>query len=140
MKRLIHRLTLFCLIAISFLGFLGGIQSVAAASFNIHPVALLAVQTKLPEVIDTAGCPEFEQKIDLNNANIAAFKDCQAFFPTLASLIVKNGPYQNVEDVLTIPGLTDSQKALLESQLKNFIVAAPVVPLEMRMPPRPTMR
>ena len=81
-------------------------------------------------------CSDFTQKIDLNNANIGDFAECQGFYPNLASLIVQNGPYDSVNDVLKIPGLSDRQKSLLKSQLKNFVVTPPLVPLEMRMPQR----
>ncbi|NWF60519.1 MAG: hypothetical protein HXY43_14960 [Fischerella sp.] len=57
----------------------------------------------------------------------------------MAKLIVTNGPYNKVEDVLEIPSLSDRQKQLLKSQLPNFKVSEPMVPLEMRMPPRPAM-
>ena len=89
---------------------------------------------------DQASCIEFGQKIDLNNANIVAFMDCQGFYPNLAKLIITHGPYQTVEDVLQIPGLTDSQKELLTSYLDRFAVANAVVPLAQRMPPRPAPR
>jgi photosystem II PsbU protein len=140
MKRLIRWISLLSLIIIACLGLFGWNQPGLAATISTQPVPLLAVTTELPSVSDAAVCPEFEQKIDLNNANIVAFKDCQGFYPNLASLIIKGGPYQTVEDVLEIPGLGDRQKALLQSQLKNFSVSEPIVPLEMRMPPRPMMR
>jgi photosystem II PsbU protein len=101
---------------------------------------LLTANTELPNLGDEAMCPEFDQKIDLNNANIVAFKGCRGFYSTLASLIVQSGPYEAVEDVLEIPELSDRQKELLQAQLKNFTVTEPIVPLEMRMPPRPVMR
>lgn len=140
MKRLMRWLSLLSIIVISCLGLFGWVQPVTATNINIQAVTLLAANTELSGVRNQAVCPEFEQKVDLNNANIVAFKDCQGFYPNLAVLIIKNSPYQKVEDVLNIPGLTDRQKALLKSQLKNFTVSQAIVPLEMRMPPRPVMR
>lgn len=137
MKRLIRWFSLLSLIIITGLGLFGWSQSVAAAIYPHYPVPVLAAATS-PS--DTEICPQFEQKIDLNNANIVAFQDCRGFYPTLATMIVKNGPYQKVEDVLKIPGLSDRQKALLKSQLKNFTVSEATMPLERRMPPRPMMR
>lgn len=138
MTRLIRWLSLFSLIIITGLGLLSGGQPVAAAMDTHQPVMVLATTTTPPA--DATACPEFEQKIDLNNANVAAFQDCPGFYPTLATLIIKNGPYQKVEDVLDIPGLSDRQKALLKSQLKKFTATQSVMPLERRMPPRPMMR
>ncbi|MGI0485799.1 photosystem II complex extrinsic protein PsbU [Pantanalinema rosaneae CENA516] len=100
------------------------------------PALTIAAQV---DAVDAAACPDFAQKIDLNNANIVAFTDCRGFYPTLATLIVQNSPYEAVEDVLDIPNLSDRQIALLKAQLKNFIVTEPRVSLEMRMPPRPPM-
>lgn len=111
-----------------------------AESISIKPVTILAVTTELPTVPDEQVCPEFGEPIDLNNANLIAFKACPGFYPKLAQLIVKNGPYQKVEDVLEIPDLTDRQKEFLKSQLRNFKVTQPMMPLERRMPPRPAMR
>jgi photosystem II PsbU protein len=104
MKRLMRWFSLLSLIVISFLGLLGWVQPMATVKFGNQPVTLLVVKTELPTASDALICPEFAQKIDLNNANIVAFKNCQGFYPTLASLIVQHGPYQKVEDVLAIPG------------------------------------
>ena len=82
-------------------------------------------------------CAEFGTKIDLNNANIIAFQDCRRFYPNLAKKIVLNGPYEKVEDVLEIPGLSERQKELLKSELVNFEVKPPVMRTVRRMPPKP---
>lgn len=115
------------------------ISPVMAGTFESQglPVMTIAAQ---PDSIDLTACPEFDQKIDLNNANVVAFTECQGFYPTLAKMIIENSPYEKVDDVLNISGLSDRQKDLLQSQLKNFKVSEPQVSLEMRMPPRPMMR
>ncbi|MEB3313193.1 MAG: photosystem II complex extrinsic protein PsbU [Cyanobacteriota bacterium] len=81
-------------------------------------------------------CTVTEVGIDLNNANLMAFTDCPGFYPNLASIILSHAPYQRVEEVLSIPDLTDYQRALLKANLANFTVTEPVVPLAQRMPPR----
>jgi photosystem II PsbU protein len=101
---------------------------------------VVAVGTQLPNVAEQRLCSDEGQKIDLNNANLIAFTDCPGFYPTLAKLIVQNGPYQKVEDVLKLPGLSERQKKMLEANLDHFTVTEPVVSLEMRMPPRPVPR
>lgn len=138
MKRLIRWWSVISLILICSLGFLGWAQPAVATMTGRQTVPLLAVQTTLSEGADEMACPELEQKIDLNNAKISAFTNCQGFYPNLAVLIVQNGPYDKVEDVLKIPDLSDRQKALLKAQLKNFTVTPPRVPLDMRMPDRST--
>lgn len=129
---------LSCFLMIS-LGCLIWMSPVMANSFKDTGSSVLAIvtQSDSPEL---SACPEFDQKIDLNNANIVAFTECQGFYPTLARQIIQNSPYEKVEDVLNISELSDRQKDLLQSQLKNFTVSEPQVSLEMRMPPRPMMR
>ncbi len=63
---------------------------------------------------------ELGAKIDLNNTNMRSFRLYQGMYPTLASLIVKNAPYENVEDVLEISGLTERQKETLRTNLGSF--------------------
>jgi photosystem II PsbU protein len=81
-------------------------------------------------------CSVTEVGIDLNNANLMAFTDCPGFYPNLASIILSHAPYQRVEEVLSIPDLTDYQRALLKANLSSFTVTEPLVPLAQRMPPR----
>lgn len=68
---------------------------------------------------------EFGKKIDINNTNVRAFMNYPGLYPTLARLIVTNAPYEKVDDVLDIPGLTDRQKDVLQSNLDKFTVSAP---------------
>lgn len=68
---------------------------------------------------------EYGQKIDLNNANVRLFREMRGFYPTLAKLIVKNGPYESVEDVLKIPDLSDSQIEKLKANMDRFTVTPP---------------
>lgn len=65
---------------------------------------------------------EFGKKIDLNNTHVRAFRQYRGMYPTLAGKIVQNAPYEKVEDVLNIPGLSDRQKELLQANLDNFTV------------------
>jgi photosystem II PsbU protein len=43
-------------------------------------------------------------------------------YPTLARVIIKNAPYENVEDVLNISGLTEAQKKVLQANMDKFTV------------------
>lgn len=134
MKRVIRWLGMVSLVLVLCAGLFVGVQS---ASANSQALAAFPLRNPLSQ---DAACPEFQQKIDLNNTNIIAFTDCRGFYPTLATLIVQHGPYDKVEDVLRIPGLNSQQKRLLKSAMKNFTVTEPKVLPEMRMPPRPMMR
>ncbi|MGA9377451.1 MAG: photosystem II complex extrinsic protein PsbU [Phormidium sp.] len=67
---------------------------------------------------------EIANKIDLNNTNLRAFKRFQGMYPNLGAKIIKNAPYQKVEDVLDIPGLSDRQKEILQANLDEFTVTS----------------
>jgi photosystem II PsbU protein len=104
-------------------GWLGTTDTVQAVSFNSFvgnqvSVLALARQNKADQKLAT----DFGKKIDLNNTNIAAFQRYPGLYPTLGSKIIKNAPYEKVEDVLSIRGLSDRQKQLLQANLENFTV------------------
>ncbi|MFH7243835.1 MAG: photosystem II complex extrinsic protein PsbU [Spirulina sp.] len=61
-------------------------------------------------------------KIDLNNSNVLAFRRYPGLYPTLARKIIHHAPFETVEDVLNIPGLSESEQTLLRANLKNFVV------------------
>lgn len=61
-------------------------------------------------------------KLDLNNSDVREFRRLRGFYPSLASKIIQNAPYEEVEDVLEIPGLSDSQLERLQANLDEFFV------------------
>ena len=61
-------------------------------------------------------------KLDLNNSNVLAFRQYPGLYPTLARKIIRNAPFDTVEDVLNIPGLSDREIDLLKANLDNFVV------------------
>jgi photosystem II PsbU protein len=87
--------------------------------FNLPSIQVLAVRrntadAKLGEIgVD---------KLDLNNSDVRDFRKLRGFYPNLASKIIKNAPYESVEDVLDIPGLSATQKERLQANLDNFVV------------------
>ena len=122
MKGLVRLFTVFTLL-LGCWGILGTTQTAQAFSFNSFvgnqvPVLAVARQNKADQKLGT----DFGKKIDLNNTNIAAFQKYPGLYPTLAKKIIKNAPYNKVEDVLNIPELSDKQKALLQANLDNFTV------------------
>jgi photosystem II PsbU protein len=127
MKRLVSALIALVLVLVSGLGWAAMPQSAAAAQwqgFTLTQSPLLAVEQYRNRVDDKLAT-EFGKKIDLNNTNVRAFRDYPGMYPTLARLIVENAPFQAVEDVFDLPGLTERQKDVLQSNLKNFTVTAP---------------
>jgi photosystem II PsbU protein len=64
-------------------------------------------------------------KIDLNNANIRAYRSLSGFYPTLAGKIVTNGPYKTVGDLANVPGLTAAEKELVSKYSSKFVTLDP---------------
>lgn len=122
MKALVRLFSVFTLL-LGCWGMLGTTQTAQATGFNSFvgnqfPVLAIARQNKADQKLAT----EFGKKIDLNNTNMRAFQDFPGLYPTLAKKIVANAPYEKVEDVLNLPGLTDRQKERLQANLANFTV------------------
>lgn len=129
MKRLVRFVATLSLI-ISCLGWLGSSQAALATNLNdlgfaFRPSVLLAAEAtgSLRNAVEDKMATEFGKKIDLNNTNLRAFRQFPGMYPTLASIIFKNAPYEKVEDVLDIPGLTEKQKETLQSNIKNFVTS-----------------
>lgn len=121
MRQLLRSLAVVCVLSLSLLGWLG--NSHRAYGANLTQVAQnspflfaeVKVRNPLEDTLDEIG-----DKIDLNNSNIRLFRELQGFYPNLASKIIKYAPYEKVEDVLNIPGLSEKQKARLEANLDKF--------------------
>jgi photosystem II PsbU protein len=120
MKILVRILSVFTLIVGCF-----GLLSQSAQALNLTSVNFSVtplVAGVLVNPVDAKLTTEFGQKIDLNNSNIRAFRELRGFYPNLASKIIKNSPYDKVEDVLDIPALSETQKARLQANLDKFTV------------------
>jgi photosystem II PsbU protein len=117
MKKLIRVLAAFALV-LGCLGWMGQQQALALnlSDFAVQSSPVLAAESQSNF---SAGTPAGE-KTDINNASIRAFTKYRGFYPTLASKIVQNAPYENVEDVMNIPELSESQKKRLQANLDNF--------------------
>ena len=69
-----------------------------------------------------------EGKVDLNNSSVRRFQQFPGMYPTMAGKIVLGGPYDNVEDVLSLD-LTERQKELFAKYRDNFTVTPPSIAL-----------
>ena len=129
MRSLIRGLTIL-LVIVGCWGSVGGNASTFALSLpspSLHTPGSILAKVELPtkelrnkadDKLDT----EFGKKIDLNNTNVRAFQRYPGMYPTLAKAIIQNAPYNQVEDVLKIIGLSDRQKEILQGNLDNFTV------------------
>jgi photosystem II PsbU protein len=83
-------------------------------------------QVRVPSILAftaaDAKVGEVGNKIDLNNSDVRDFRNFRGFYPDLASKIIQNAPYGSVEDVLNIPGLSESQKNRLQANMDSFVV------------------
>lgn len=102
-------------------------QAVDFSSFTLPSSSILVAEldVKRRNPADAKLASDYGQKIDLNNANVRSFRDLRGFYPTLAAKIARNGPYEKVEDVLNIPGLSERLKSRLQANLDKFTVTQP---------------
>jgi photosystem II PsbU protein len=121
-ERLFFYFGLFVVILVSCLGVLLWTQPAIAANSMRLPNQVFAIEMPSQNVIDQKLGSEYGRKIDLNNSNIDTFKQYPGLYPTLARAIIRNAPYENVEDVLDIAGLSDRQKDTLQANLEHFTV------------------
>lgn len=125
MKGLARLLTVFSLL-LGCWGWLGTTSTAQAANFNyvgfqFTPVFAVEVQPTQNRA-DQKLATEFGKKIDLNNTNVRAFQQYPGLYPTLARKIIQNAPYQQLDDVYEIPGLSDRQKEILQANVDHFTV------------------
>jgi len=100
------------------------VQPVAAAPLaQAWQSPLLAEEIR--NAVDDKLSTEYGSKLDLNNANVQAFVKYKGMYPTIAGKILKNAPYDTVDDVLNIPGLSDRERDIIESHLGEFAVTPP---------------
>ena len=122
MKRLVSIFATLLLV-IGAWGF-SGVRSAEAAEFNIFSLQsspILAVRENAAD----AKIGQIKGKLDLNNSDVRDFRNLTGFYPTLAGKIVKNAPYETIEEVLEIPGLSEAQQKRLQANLDNFVVTDP---------------
>jgi photosystem II PsbU protein len=119
MKRLVGILATLCLILSSWgLVSVSQAQAVNLSYFSSNTTPILAVRRNAAD----DKLSEVGRKLDLNNSDVRDFRSLRGFYPTLATKIIQNSPYEKVEDVLEIPGLSEAQKERLQANLNNFVV------------------
>jgi photosystem II PsbU protein len=116
MKRFARLLVVFTLCLTCLLG----IAPQLSASASSAPVPGEVIRNSADSKLST----EFGKKIDLNNTNVRAFRKYPGLYPALATKVVDNAPYKNIEDVLNIPGLSAKQKETLTANLDKFTLTS----------------
>ena len=126
MKRFVRWLSVLSLL-VGCLGWLGSPQPAIAVDLSrlaLQPMPVLAAEVAPRNAVDDKRAV-VGNKIDLNNTNVRAFMQYPGLYPTLARSIVKNAPYEKIEDVLDIPGLSDRQKETLQANFDKFTLSQP---------------
>ena len=126
MKTFVRVIAVLALMVTTF-GLVGNTQARAVdlSSFNLQLSPVLAVEASRRNLADEKLTTEFGQKIDLNNSDIRDFRELRGFYPNLAGKIIQNAPYDTVEDVLQIQGLSETQQSRLQANLDRFTVTEP---------------
>lgn len=132
MKRLVRLLAVLVVLVGCLAGFGSPQRAIASplpltygaslSNVTLQSLPVVLADVSLRNTADDKLATEFGKKIDLNNTHVRAFRKYPGMYPTLAGKIVQNAPYQQVEDVLDIPGLSDRQKELLQANLDKFTV------------------
>jgi photosystem II PsbU protein len=124
MKRLVGVLAALGIL-LSSLGWFGQPASALGLEWNSLSMTPTLAVTEPRNRADDKLATEFGKKIDLNNTNVRAFLEYPGLYPTLARKILQNAPFERVDDVLEMPGLSDRQIDLLRANLDNFTISAP---------------
>ena len=124
MKSFVQRIGLLSALVAACLGVLSWFVPVNAAILTGVPHSTVFALESVSNAADAKLGSAYGKKIDLNNANINAFSQFQGLYPTIARLVIKNAPYDSVEDVLDITGLSERQKETLKSNFDNFTVTS----------------
>eukprot|EP00931_Biecheleriopsis_adriatica_P043679 TRINITY_DN2495_c1_g1_i2.p1 TRINITY_DN2495_c1_g1~~TRINITY_DN2495_c1_g1_i2.p1 ORF type:complete len:191 (-),score=38.76 TRINITY_DN2495_c1_g1_i2:53-625(-) len=60
-------------------------------------------------------------KVDINNANVQAYRQFPGMYPTAAGMICTHGPYKSVQEVYDIPGMDDKIKGIIKKYEGNLV-------------------
>eukprot|EP00403_Amphidinium_massartii_P020413 CAMPEP_0178399646 /NCGR_PEP_ID=MMETSP0689_2-20121128/15385_1 /TAXON_ID=160604 /ORGANISM="Amphidinium massartii, Strain CS-259" /LENGTH=191 /DNA_ID=CAMNT_0020020425 /DNA_START=59 /DNA_END=634 /DNA_ORIENTATION=+ len=94
-------------------------QQIASAT----AAGVVGLSTAANAMVDYSGLAYLggSDKVDINNANVQAYRQFPGMYPTIAGLIGSNGPYKSVQDIYNIKGLTEPMKSVLKQYEANFV-------------------
>lgn len=92
-------------------------------SFSLTSTPLVAEEIR--NAVDDKLSTEYGSKLDLNNANVQAFVKYRGLYPTIARKILRDAPYDAVEDILEIPDLSDREREIIQANIGSFTVTPP---------------
>eukprot|EP00930_Biecheleria_cincta_P069353 TRINITY_DN570_c0_g1_i4.p1 TRINITY_DN570_c0_g1~~TRINITY_DN570_c0_g1_i4.p1 ORF type:complete len:194 (-),score=57.67 TRINITY_DN570_c0_g1_i4:115-696(-) len=91
-------------------------SAAAAAAIAVTPAAANAY-------VDYEGLAFLggSDKVDINNANVQAYKQFPGFFPTAAGVIATHGPYKEVKEIFDIPNVDPRVTAVFKKYEQNLV-------------------
>mmetsp|Transcript_95184 Transcript_95184/g.220940 ORF Transcript_95184/g.220940 Transcript_95184/m.220940 type:complete len:189 (-) Transcript_95184:79-645(-) len=91
-------------------------SATAAAAVALAPAAA-------PAIVDFESIKYLggTDKVDINNANVQAYRQFPGFYPTAAGFIVTNGPFNSVADIYNIKGVDEKVKAIFKKYEANLV-------------------
>merc|ERR1719499_2487388 len=92
-------------------------SAAGAAALAVAPAAGLAIVDY--DAVKYLGGTD---KVDLNNANVQAYRQFPGMYPTAAGWIATHGPYKQVSDLYEIKGVPENVKALFKKYEGQFVV------------------
>jgi photosystem II PsbU protein len=96
-------------------------QGLSSPYLNPTPIFAEDIRNPVDEKLGEVG-----RKIDLNNSSVVTFVHYRGLYPHLARKIIENAPFDKVEDVLKMPGLSSQELEILKANLDNFVVTPPI--------------
>lgn len=126
MKRLASVLMVLGLV-LGLTGWFGTPQPAVAADMGrvIRPASPVLGAMERRNAVEDKLKTKFGEKIDLNNANVRTFARFPGMYPTIAGMILRNSPFDSVDDVFNMPGLTEQQVSILNTHKDSFVVTPP---------------
>jgi len=109
------------------LGWLNARRQQAASGAAAAAVALSVSPLAATAIVEYDGIKYLggTDKVDINNANVQAFRQFPGMYPTAAGAIATHGPYKSVADIYNIPGLDDRVKEIMKKYEGSFVCLPP---------------
>ncbi|MEM9772158.1 MAG: photosystem II complex extrinsic protein PsbU [Cyanobacteria bacterium P01_D01_bin.73] len=113
-------LRLFVVVSLCVTSWVGsGVHPATAAQLNLTWNSASMVMGAVNGVADSELAKIYGETIDLNNTNISSYKEYRGLYPNLAKKLIANAPYESVEDILSVPGLSERQKSTLTKYIEE---------------------
>eukprot|EP00814_Leptocylindrus_danicus_P018003 CAMPEP_0116026214 /NCGR_PEP_ID=MMETSP0321-20121206/13669_1 /TAXON_ID=163516 /ORGANISM="Leptocylindrus danicus var. danicus, Strain B650" /LENGTH=156 /DNA_ID=CAMNT_0003498873 /DNA_START=50 /DNA_END=520 /DNA_ORIENTATION=- len=101
------------------------LASIAASVFLAEPVFAYTQETYFTDEAPPTSQQAPRDKIDVNSAFVGDYKRLQGMYPHAAGMIASHGPYEKLDDLYKIDGLTDNDKKMFRKYQAQLTVLPP---------------